>query len=143
MPKGNAAIGSVLPREKTGVESVPCSRLTSSTGVFEDAGGDAVCAPPPDRAASPVAALPLIAVPIAASPVALRKLRLLPVVMPDFKSELMIPFPGHSSGIIAILLRHVQALNISTDKPGTRNTAFSGQSVTKTPADRSENRSAA
>ena len=33
MPNGNAAMGSVLPREKAGVESVPCSTLTASTGL--------------------------------------------------------------------------------------------------------------
>ena len=33
MPKGYAAMGSVLPREKMGVESVPWNRLTSETGL--------------------------------------------------------------------------------------------------------------
>src|ERR1700734_3604989 len=32
MPKGSAAMGSVLPRENSGVDAVPCRMLTQSTG---------------------------------------------------------------------------------------------------------------
>src|SRR5580698_6689245 len=32
MPKGSAAMGSVLPRENSGVDAVPCRILTQSTG---------------------------------------------------------------------------------------------------------------
>jgi hypothetical protein len=41
IPKGRAAIGSVLPRENVRVESLPCKRLTSETGPLVVVEGEA------------------------------------------------------------------------------------------------------
>ena len=96
MPKGIAAIGSVLPREKTPVESVPCNRFTISTRVgaaCSEAARGASEPTPPATTAAPADGTPIVD-PIAANPVALRKVRLLPTVMPTFNSELIFLFDG-------------------------------------------------
>jgi hypothetical protein len=78
MPKGSAAIGNVLSREKTGVDSVPCKRFTIFIGVWFAI--DALpnwMSNPSSAALDAVGAA--IAEPIAARPVAFRKLRRLPM----------------------------------------------------------------
>ena len=40
MPKGSAAIGSVLPRENSNVDSVPCNKFTMSKGLDSLAGSE-------------------------------------------------------------------------------------------------------
>jgi hypothetical protein len=119
MPNGIAAIGSVLPRENTGVESVPCNRFTISTRVgaaCSEAARGASYASPPTTTAAPATVGTPIADPIAANPVALRKVRLLPAVTPAFNSELIFPFDGPAMSMDETVTKEAAAA-IRTNSP--------------------------
>jgi hypothetical protein len=84
MPKGSAAIGRVLPREKAGVESVPWRMLTASTALLNcrSLASDAEAGVAGPVLAACAGFSPRRVEPITARPVVLRKfLRLVPALL--------------------------------------------------------------